>query len=634
MKQPLFFLVLLLLAAGTQAQPNFDALQLTPQFPKANSTLEFKYNKRNSPLIDEKSVDIVVYVVAGNEFIVQEPALTRKGDIYSGSVWIDSNANCIAFGFSTDNIKDLNYNKGYIIPVYGANNQPVQGYYMAAANFASGAGEYFFGLPTDAKKAYAIATEGLSAYPQARANPEYLNFYLSAVSRSERAEAAPIVHKELANFESAGKLSEEGYDLLTNWYRGDKQVAKADSLLAAKKAAFPDGKWKKSEADMAIAREKDIHKKITLFNEYLQAYPATEKDKPVLDKYRSQIANAYAAINNLTAYAEWNNQLPPAAAAKNNNSIAWRMAEKDEHIEEAKKMAQQASTWAKAEISNPTQKKPASLTQKAWMEQRRNSAAMFGDTYAFILYKLGDYKTAYPIAKEAAEFKKLEDADYNERYAMLAVKTLPAAQSTALLENFVKSAAATSATKELLKKLYVEKHKGETGFDQYLATLEADAKIKKREALAKTMLNDAAPAWSLKDFEGKTVSSADMKGKIVIVDFWATWCGPCIASMPGMNKAVQKYKDDKNVKFLFVDTWENVDDKLANAKSFMTKKGFPFYVLMDTEDKMVTDFKVSGIPTKFVLDKTGKIRFKAVGFNGNDDELVDEISTMIELAGK
>ena len=102
--------------------------------------------------------------------------------------------------------------------------------------------------------------------------------------------------------------------------------------------------------------------------------------------------------------------------------------------------------------------------------------------------------------------------------------------------------------------------------------------------------------------------------------------------MPGMSKAVQKYKDDKNVKFLFVDTWENVDDKLANAKSFMTKKGFPFYVLMDTEDKMVTDFKVSGIPTKFVLDKAGKIRFKAVGFNGNDDELVDEISTMIAVS--
>jgi peroxiredoxin len=101
-----------------------------------------------------------------------------------------------------------------------------------------------------------------------------------------------------------------------------------------------------------------------------------------------------------------------------------------------------------------------------------------------------------------------------------------------------------------------------------------------------------------------------------------------------MNKALTKYKDNDNVKFLFVDTWENVDDKLKNAKDFMEKKKYPFYVLMDTENKMVEDFKVSGIPTKFIIDKNGKIRFKAVGFSGKDDELVDELTTMIEMASK
>jgi hypothetical protein len=66
----------------------------------------------------------------------------------------------------------------------------------------------------------------------------------------------------------------------------------------------------------------------------------------------------------------------------------------------------------------------------------------------------------------------------------------------------------------------------------------------------------------------------------------------------------------------------------------MNKKNYPFYVLMDNDNKMVADFNVSGIPTKFVIDKEGKIRFKSIGFSGSDDALMDELTTMIELAGK
>ena len=65
----------------------------------------------------------------------------------------------------------------------------------------------------------------------------------------------------------------------------------------------------------------------------------------------------------------------------------------------------------------------------------------------------------------------------------------------------------------------------------------------------------------------------------------------------------------------------------------MTSKRYTFDVLMDNDSKVVEQFKVSGIPTKFVLDKEGNIRFKAVGYNGDNDKLVEELTNMIALAG-
>ena len=63
----------------------------------------------------------------------------------------------------------------------------------------------------------------------------------------------------------------------------------------------------------------------------------------------------------------------------------------------------------------------------------------------------------------------------------------------------------------------------------------------------------------------------------------------------------------------------------------MQQKNYPFHVLMDDNNKMVTDYKVSGIPTKFIIDQNGNIRFKVVGFDGSTTALAEEIELMIEL---
>lgn len=258
---------------------------------------------------------------------------------------------------------------------------------------------------------------------------------------------------------------------------------------------------------------------------------------------------------------------------------------------------------------------------------------MYADTYGMVLYRLGQYKKGYPYAKDAAMMiAKGKDADQNNTYAFLAEKVLPLKQYKKEIEQFVKDGKSSSEMKDILQRAYVKEKGSEAGFSDYIVALQKENIEKMMAELKKSMLSETAPVFALNDLDGKKIDITDLKGKVVVVDFWATWCGPCKASFPGMQKMVNKYKDDPNVKFVFIDTWENGDDKKKLAGDFITSNKYSFHVLLDNDNKVVEQFKVEGIPTKFVIDKAGVVRFKAVGFDGSDDKLMSELTAMIEMA--
>jgi len=156
-------------------------------------------------------------------------------------------------------------------------------------------------------------------------------------------------------------------------------------------------------------------------------------------------------------------------------------------------------------------------------------------------------------------------------------------------------------------------------------------------SLLAQMINQPAPNFSLKDLDGNVVSLKDLKGKVVILDFWSTWCVPCKKSFPAMQLAVNAYKNDPSVKFLFIHTWETAKMPLEDVKKYITQSGFKFQVLMDTKDAaarnlMVEDYGVSAIPAKFIIDRSGNIVFKLTGFSGTDAAALEEISERITLA--
>ncbi len=118
-----------------------------------------------------------------------------------------------------------------------------------------------------------------------------------------------------------------------------------------------------------------------------------------------------------------------------------------------------------------------------------------------------------------------------------------------------------------------------------------------------------APSWKLKDIAGREVSSDEFKGKVVVVDFWATWCGPCKEEIPGYVELQKKYADKG-----FVIVGVSLDQQGPPVVKRYAESAKINYPLVMGDDGVVSAFGgIDAIPTTFLIDREGRIRHKKVG---------------------
>ncbi len=139
----------------------------------------------------------------------------------------------------------------------------------------------------------------------------------------------------------------------------------------------------------------------------------------------------------------------------------------------------------------------------------------------------------------------------------------------------------------------------------------------------------AAPAMALKDIDGQTVDLAKLRGKVVVVNFWATWCPPCRREFPSMERLRQKLAD-KPLLILAVNEGENAEAIEQFTYALDVQPQFP--VLLDPEGDAMALWPVRGLPTTFILDKRGRLAYRAIG--GREFDHPEIVRQVTELLGE
>lgn len=289
----------------------------------------------------------------------------------------------------------------------------------------------------------------------------------------------------------------------------------------------------------------------------------------------------------------------------------------------------------------------AYLSESEWAAEVDKTIGRFiAEPYSEILKSTGNLEKALAYSRLAQEQTQYKRSEINDNMAEILKALGKDTELKDLLEKSVFNNQVSELQTTMLKALYVKEKGSEAGYDAYVEALKNP---QERSAIQKAVeayrRSGTMPAWSLKDADGKTITSKDMTGKVYVIDFWANWCHPCKASLPGMKQAADHYKADKSVEFLFVDTQETIKDYQAKAKAYLKEKGLDIHLLFDgtsagkkTNDelceKVMRQYKTSGIPMKVVVDAKGEVRFLAIGYKGSPSALCDEMIEMVEQAKK
>lgn len=653
MKLKKLFPVLLAAASLTATAQVENRLSFSPEFPKAGEATTLIYTPLPS-MTGNKSIHGVAYTFVNGKWIGHDITVDNEGSVWKGSFTPEPETGFMAFKFVADTIVDNNGGMTFATMINKTDGRPWPGGYAAWGLLRSQ--KYNRSIPgyIDFSKTPEV-NDTIVYYwinNEISYNPESAVEYAPLFARAARA----------ANIEGAEKRISNAVEFLKQ-NGSEKALMNAMQIVSSDSAAtaslrkliiekYPEGLLAMQER---YTRRFDYRKPENVRNHYagfLKEFPFTTER----DEYLAQYGHNYDDIRCTLMILDWMENKTDSLIDKVDDlsfyacNAAFYKIITISHIRKEKTPQELLPLATKIVDRMQMLKtvKPAAfsyLSDSEWESEANATINGFvAETYSEILKEAGDIGKALEYSRLAQSEANYMRAEINDNMAELLKASGKTAELKELLEKSQYNNQVSPMQTEMIREIYISEHNGSAdGFEAYVEQLKNPAE---KTAIQKEVegyrREGTMPQWSLTDADGKTVSSELLKGKVYVIDFWANWCHPCKASLPGMKLAADHFKDDPNVEFLFVDTQEYIPDYKEKAKNYLKEKELDIHLVFDgpregsevndqLSSQIMEQFRSSGIPLKIVVDGEGKIRFLAVGYKGSPSALRDE---MIEMVGQ